>query len=93
MLKAMHAQQPHQALLEKQGQAELVLHQMASSYILIYRIVCHLFITIYFASFFAPAPRLSTFSPSVGKLHDTTGDQGTREPESFCSEVSPSCPK
>ena len=28
----MHVQGPHQALLEKQDQAELGLHQMASSY-------------------------------------------------------------
>ena len=40
----MHAQQPHQALLENQGQAELVLHQMASSYAPIFPIACHLFI-------------------------------------------------
>ena len=37
---------PPQALLEKQGQAELVLTQMASSYSPIYHIACHLFITL-----------------------------------------------
>ena len=37
---------PHQALLEKQVQAKLVLNQMASSYNPIYPIACHLFITL-----------------------------------------------
>ena len=37
---------PHQALLEKQGQVELVLNQMASSYTPIYPIAFHLFSTI-----------------------------------------------
>ena len=32
----MHAQQPRQALLEKQGQAQLGLYGMASSYTPIY---------------------------------------------------------
>ena len=36
---------PCQTLLEKQGQAKLVLHQMASSYAPIYPIAFHLFIT------------------------------------------------
>ena len=35
---------PRQALLEKQGQAELVLNQMASSYTPMYPIACHSFI-------------------------------------------------
>ena len=35
---------PHEVLLEKQGQAELVLNQMASSYTPIYPIACHFFI-------------------------------------------------
>ena len=37
---------PRQALLEKQGQAELVFNQMASSDTPIYAIACHLFITL-----------------------------------------------
>ena len=37
---------PRQALLEKQDQDELVLHQMASSYIPIYPITFHLFINM-----------------------------------------------
>ena len=40
----MHDQWPRQALLEKQGQVKLVLHQMASSYTPLCPIACHLFI-------------------------------------------------
>ena len=43
----MHAQWPRQALLEKQGQAELDLRQMASSYTPVYPIACHLFFNPY----------------------------------------------
>ena len=39
----MHTQWLCQALLDKQSQAELGLHQMASSHIPIYPIACHLF--------------------------------------------------
>ena len=42
----MHAQQAMSALLEKQGQAKLVLKQVASSHTLIYPIAFHLFIRI-----------------------------------------------
>ena len=34
-----------QALLERQGQAELGLHQMASSYTPIYPIACHFYLS------------------------------------------------
>ena len=40
----MHAQCPCQALLEKQGQAELVLCQITSSYPPVDPIACHLLI-------------------------------------------------
>ena len=43
----MHAQGPRQVLLEKQGQDELSLHQMASSYSPIYPIARHLFISYF----------------------------------------------
>ena len=42
----MHAQRLGQALLERQGQAELGLHQMASSYIPIYPITCHFYLSV-----------------------------------------------
>ena len=51
---------PRQGLLEKQGQAELVLHQMASSYTPVCPIVCHLFI-----SPFTREARLSQIPPAV----------------------------
>ena len=41
----MHAHRPQQALLDKQGQAELVSTQTACSYSPVYPIACHLFIT------------------------------------------------
>ena len=44
----MHVQRPPQGLLEIQGQAELVLHQVASSYSPTYPTACHLFIKSYY---------------------------------------------
>ena len=41
----MPAQWPCQALLEKQSQAKLGLHQMASSYAPIYPIACHFYLS------------------------------------------------
>ena len=43
----MHAQWPCQALSEKQSQAELGLHQRASSYTTIYPIACHFYLSMY----------------------------------------------
>ena len=42
----MCAQWPCQALLEKQSQAGLSLHQMASSYTPVYPIACRLFVNV-----------------------------------------------
>uniref|UniRef100_A0A8C4LYH9 Protein farnesyltransferase/geranylgeranyltransferase type-1 subunit alpha n=2 Tax=Equus TaxID=9789 RepID=A0A8C4LYH9_EQUAS len=40
----VHAQRPRQALLEKQSQAKLGLHQMASLHMPIYPIACHFYL-------------------------------------------------
>ena len=42
----MHAQRPGLALLEKQSQAELDLHQMASSNTPVYPIACHFYLSV-----------------------------------------------
>ena len=69
----MHAQRPRQALLEKQGQAKLVLYQMIPSYTPMHPIACYLSINIFWGLLFQlqKGPLVSRLLESIWMFHGT----------------------